>query len=427
MQSPAIAPVKPDPNVKKPVRKKLGARKKAEPQASSRRPWQPWEQNIAVSAAIRGLADDSCSPELLSEIHSLASAILNCGKPEPRIFRGAVRELPLRSGRHILCSRCAWIRAQKLARAAAARVVLAYESDPTLHFGWITLTMPEMSDLGDQLDLAFTAIDGLRRSVRDGEPLLEGFNWHIEIERRRFDTWRAHVHGIGAVRHGGWETEKAILLRWIELTRPNLSEPERLKALEGQHMDSLWAHGTPGLSGTELLLELGRDAFGTTRYAAKPLRLSTSDRLYAFGVVHGRHLSDCFGVFRGKKPEVRADALARIGGAPLLERTHTDIPAPRHHLDRHARKLVQRREWLTRVRTDGRLPKTKVLSRSATVIRGHRISKDGRPSLKHRSRASWSHRASEPSPVSPAEVRREKIRSALSRLHRLAADELADD
>lgn len=378
IQRPASAPVQPEPNAKKPFRKKLGASKKANSRSNGQQPWEPWEENRAVAAAIWALADESCSHDLLAEIHRLGSAILNCAKPEMTIVRGVVREVPMRSGRHILCSRCAWLRARRLARAAAARVVLAHERDPGLHYLWLSLTVPEMEDLDAQLKLLFAAIDGLRRSMRDHEPLLEGLNWHIEIERGRSGNWRTHLHAIGAVRREGWETKKAVLHRWIDLTRPGLGEAERSKALERQHCEPLWSQRQPDLTGSKLLLELGRDAFASTRYAAKPLRLSVSDRLYAFGVVNGRHLSDSFGVFRGQGPAVRADALTRIGGAALLERTHTDILARRSYHHVYTRKLLQRHRWLTCVRSDGRLP--------ADHPGQEAPPRNGRPSLKQRLR-----------------------------------------
>lgn len=397
MQPPASPPVKPDPNAKKPVGKKLGASKNAEPQANDRRPWEPWEQNRAVAAAIWALADETCSQDLLDEIHRLGSAILNCARRETRVIRGVPRELPMRSGRHILCSRCAWLRARRLARAASARVILAHERDPTLHDLWLTLTVPEMGDLEAQLDLVVAAIDGLRRSRLDHGPLLYGFNWHIEIERGRNDTWRAHVHGIAAVRNEEWETKKAVLLRWIDLTRPDLSAPDRLKALERQHCEPLWAQREPGTSGRELLLELARDAFATTRYAAKSLRLTVSDRLYVFGVVNGRHLSDSFGAFRGHGPAVRADAASRIGGPALLERTHTDIRAPRSYLDVYTRKLIQRHRWVTLVRNDGRLPIPRFKANAST--------RASNPSLKQRLREQAERRRAAARPPSKCRTR----------------------
>ena len=350
-----------------------------------RAPWTPRRQNVSMAAELLSCVSSLGEDPSDDELHRLSLAIHYCGRPTLRVVRGVQREIAMRSGRHILCDACAEARRYRYARAAAARAMYAFEQNDALQFILFTLALPEMEDLNAQLELAWSCLDGLRRSRRHGAKLLEGLSWHIEIETRRRECWRSHVHAIGVVTKAGWDTEKAVLLRWIDLSQPGLRGKARSRALESQYAAALWMHGRPDMSTVEQAIELGRDVYAATKYAAKPLRLTPEQRRRAFAVVNGRKLHDSFGVFRLASKAKLPQVLDRYGGSAVLTRTRTDNPTSRPLFDGLKRRTKQRRDWVLKVRSDGRATRNSSPVRSTvTAPSNHHTSTERRPGLKQR-------------------------------------------
>lgn len=306
----------------------------------------------AMAANLRGRIEPDWPSAVQGEEGRLAGSVGNCGERNHRFFSDMTERVDVfHCSRGLLCDHCAAYLAKKNALLDAARVMTAYEADPSLRFLMLTLTVAKTRDLEAQLDLLWRSLKRLPKRRRGAWAELLGMIWRIEIARGSFGGWWCHVHVIVATRDTTEEFQFALLRQWIAETQGPLDGTDLTRTLENQHSQIFFSCRPGPLTTAPDVFSLGLDAKRISLYAAKPASLSIDQKVEAFATVWARRLRQPTGVFHGLGPDLKARAEAF--GQALFIRREPGTPWVAHEWpDRFARsleRLKQKRAWEKRV------------------------------------------------------------------------------
>lgn len=279
-------------------------------------------RNRRLAAIVRDMSSNIISAKDRRPFDKFAAALGNCGQLLPRRTKNGMEELPMRCRRHLPCRSCAAIRSLQLAESDAARVLLAYRSNPSLHFALLTLLVPESDDLMPQLNHLRSGIRRLSKAEYAGDTVIAGGVWQVEVAQSIHSRYRAHAHITVAVTNPSLDALVAVLMHWVDTTQPGLPTHKRRCAILAQHATLFWAHETSATLGAPLLeLELARDAYAVSIYGSRSKSLSPHESLWAYAGVDGSKLRDTWGVLRGHKEANLDRVVSEIDGAGCLRRT----------------------------------------------------------------------------------------------------------
>ena len=296
--------------------------------------WQPRRPNVRVAARLRSLKRLGDSEALVAELDKLAGSCGNCGQPHLACIKGMPTVLPMKCRKALLCRSCKLMFAFANAPKDAARVLTARRENPDLCFAHLTLTVPVMDDLEEQLDLIVASRAKLIRMELGGVAVVKGMISHIHIAPGWGGTWRAHLHAIVAVSSVDVDLSEVIFKRWIKLTMGDASFEERERALASQHLEAFYSHHRAGFSAPKMAVAVGQDAYAISHYGGKGHCLSIESQFAAYGYISGRLLRAISGVFRGYEPAALKAIVDSIGldvlsGRRISIRTRSDTSVSR--------------------------------------------------------------------------------------------------
>ncbi|RLE15991.1 MAG: hypothetical protein DRJ50_15505 [Actinobacteria bacterium] len=126
-------------------------------------PWSAMPFNICVAAGFRSIEEPGDSDALKAEINRRAGRCGNCGQPRLMESNGVLLVVPMKCRMTILCPSCQEASAYTNGFKDGARVIFARRANPELLFAHLTLTVPVMENLENQVNLMIEARSKLIR------------------------------------------------------------------------------------------------------------------------------------------------------------------------------------------------------------------------------------------------------------------------